>query len=165
MSRGEFVEADGSSRPASLHYSSAANVASPLKSFAIGSLIFGGLLIGFASLLLIAAESVIHELLPRSNESSWGVIIVESFLVLCFALGVMNVFSGVLMWRMELRRLSIMISALNMFLFPIGTMVGLFVILKLSDDAVREFYRSADQRRLLGTMPAASHEGTHEGSR
>ena len=53
---------------------------------------------------------------------------------------VLNVLSGVFLWQKRHRMFSLTIGGLNCLLIPFGTALGVFTILVLSRDRVRELY-------------------------
>jgi len=53
---------------------------------------------------------------------------------------VLNVLSGLFLWRKRHRVFSIVIGGLNCVQIPFGTVLGVFTIVVLSRDSVRELY-------------------------
>jgi hypothetical protein len=60
---------------------------------------------------------------------------------------VLNVLSGFFLWRKRNRLFSLIIGGLNCLQIPFGTALGVFTILVLSRDSVRQLYAG-------GTEPA-----------
>jgi ABC-type phosphate transport system permease subunit len=52
----------------------------------------------------------------------------------------LNVLSGLFLWRRKHRVFSLVIGGLNCLQIPIGTVLGVFTIVVLSRDSVRELY-------------------------
>ena len=69
--------------------------------------------------------------------------------VLLLAALVLNVLSGLFLWRRQHRVFSLVIGGLNCLQIPFGTALGVFTILVLSRDSVRELYNGQ------AAMPAA----------
>jgi hypothetical protein len=53
---------------------------------------------------------------------------------------VLNALSGIFLWHKKHRLFSMIIGGLNCFQIPFGTVLGVFTIVVLSRDSVRELY-------------------------
>jgi len=64
------------------------------------------------------------------------------FGVFCVGAGLLNIASGVLLGRRTHRTFSIVVAALDCLNMPLGTLLGVFAIVVLTRDSVREVYGS-----------------------
>ena len=64
------------------------------------------------------------------------------FGVWCLASGVLNVMSGVWIRARKNRMFSLVVSGLNCLHVPLGTVLGIFTIIVLLRDSVRELYEA-----------------------
>ena len=74
--------------------------------------------------------------------------------VLLLAGLVVNVLSGLFLWRRQHRVFSLVIGGLNCLQIPFGTALGVFTILVLSRDSVRELY--SGQAAMPGALSGSS---------
>jgi len=62
------------------------------------------------------------------------------------ASGILNVMSGVFIRAGKHRTFSIVVGAINCLHLPLGTILGVFTIIVLMRDSVRELYAASDIR-------------------
>ncbi|HEX4000928.1 MAG TPA: hypothetical protein VHX65_20450 [Pirellulales bacterium] len=72
----------------------------------------------------------------------WIFLFISIFLV---AMAILNVFSGLFLLRRKHRVFSVVVAAIDCLQIPIGTILGVFTILALSRDSVRQMYAEPDR--------------------
>jgi hypothetical protein len=70
----------------------------------------------------------------------WAYVAIGLLLV---AFGLMNILSGIFLRTRKYRTFSFVVAAINCFQIPFGTILGVFTIVVLIRDSVRELYETA----------------------
>jgi hypothetical protein len=73
----------------------------------------------------------------------WFYVIVGALLILG---GLLNLLSGLFIQRRKFRTYSLVVAALDCLQIPMGTILGVFTIIVLLRDSVRELYEGAERR-------------------
>ena len=63
----------------------------------------------------------------------------------CMACAILNLLTGIFLRTRKYRTFSFVVAALNCLQIPIGTVLGIFTIVVLARDSVRELYEATNR--------------------
>lgn len=89
--------------------------------------------------------SILGEDAPNKIPQFFGIffaVIGSVFLITGEVLGLLTIYSGKLIARQQKLTFSIVIGCLNCLFFPFGTILGIFTIITLNKDSVKQLYQN-----------------------